>query len=228
MPGLVNADPDAASAGPGAFPEVVVRGTDSHLPPREPHRGGAAQRSAGSASGSHGRSTRILATRRLLSRDGPCALSTVLACWRRLAARMVRGRRHRHLGPGRRVTGRDALVAAGVRPRHRRRAVPALLGRWVGRRLPRYLHLGSVGDVPGPTRLDVFCRGTDMAIWHRYWLHGSGWGAGSASTASSSRTPKRHHPGLVVCRRSSPGPRPRVYQFWWNGSRWTSTSWGIL
>jgi len=101
--------------------------------------------------------------------------------------------------------------------------------RWVVVYLGGICTSGPTATYSGPTRLDVFCRGTDMAIWHRYWLHGSGWGGWQRIDSFIISDPEATSPGpgglpQVFAR----GRDRRVYQFWWNGPRWTSTSWGIL
>ena len=232
VPGLVNADPDAASAGPGAFPQVVVRGTDS-----------AIYHLAQTASGWGGTALGGICT------SGPTAVysgSSRLDVFCRGIDNALYQRAWLDgvgwlpgwFGVGGIATSDpDAaspgvgLAAAGVRARRRRRAVPALVGRCaMGHRLPRgHLHVGSDGDVLGPTRLDVFCRGTDMAICHRYWLHGSGWAGWQRIDSFIISDPEATSPGpgglpQVFAR----GRDRRVYQFSWNGSRWTSTSWGLL
>jgi len=68
-----------------------------------------------------------------------------------------------------------------------------------------------------------------MAIWHLYWLRQSGWSGWERVGGAVISDPEATSPG--------PGGLPqifargldrRVQQFWWNGSAWTSTSWGIL
>ena len=232
VPGLVNADPDAASSGPGAFPEIVVRGTNS-----------AIYHLAQGASGWGGTELGGICT------SGPTAVysgpsrldvfcrGTDRALYQRAWFAGVGWLPGWFYVGGIVTADPDAASPGGG-------AFPELFVRgtddaayqlyWDGAHW-NVVYLGGVctsgpsATYSGPARVDVFCRGTDMAIWHLYWLRQSGWSGWERVGGAVISDPEATSPG--------PGGLPQVFargldrrvqQFWWNGSAWTSTSWGIL
>jgi hypothetical protein len=75
----------------------------------------------------------------------------------------------------------------------------------------------------------VFCRGSDLAIYHRYWLRGTGWSpiwARIDSAILSDPEASSIGPGGVP-QVFGRGLDRRLYQFYWNGSAWTRSVWGV-
>ena len=231
-PGVVNADPDAASAGPGRNPEFVIRGWDSAIY----HVGGSDAGWSATALGG-------------ICTTGPTAVytgSSRLDVFCRGTDRALYQRAwFAGVGwlPGWFTVGGIATSdpdAASPGPEY----FPQLFVRgtddaayqlywdgaqWVVVYLGGICTSGPSATYSGPTRLDVFCRGTDMAIWHIYWLSDWGWSGWERIDSVIISDPEATSPG--------PGGLPRVfargldrrlYQFWWNGSAWVHTIWGVL
>jgi hypothetical protein len=88
---------------------------------------------------------------------------------------------------------------------------------------------GPSATYSSPNRLDVFCRGSDLALWQRTWTSTAGWAPAwtrieskiiSDPEAVSTGTNER--PQVFVR-----GVDRRLYQFRWDGSTWESTTWGV-
>ena len=131
-----------------------------------------------------------------------------------------------HLGPG---------PAGRVRPRHRPRAVPQVVGRstW-GPSVTGYEYLGGICMSPpevvawGTDRLDVFVLGTDNAVYHKWWDGDRGRGPGSSTSAASALPRPRvvawgqNRLDLFVI-----GTDSALYHKWYDGSSW-SADWEYL
>ena len=107
--------------------------------------------------------------RRRRARDGPCPLAPLVQ-WE--LARLGIARGHPLLGPGHLLLERQS-------PRHLRAGDgPCALAPLVEWRLARLAvarrqaQLGASGGILGPERIDVFARGLDNMLWHR-WFDGS-------------------------------------------------------
>jgi hypothetical protein len=89
---------------------------------------------------------------------------------------------------------------------------------------------GPTATYSGPDRLDVFCRGADLALIHRSWRRDTGWSAGWQRIESAILSDPE-------ATSSGPGGFPqvfargldrRVYQVLWDGSNWVVWSvWGV-
>ncbi len=87
---------------------------------------------------------------------------------------------------------------------------------------------GPSAAYAGPGRVDVYCRGLDMAVYHMQWRVGVGWSGWDRIDSLVLSAPEASSDG--------PGGAPqvfargvdrRVYQWVWSGSRWDAYSWGL-
>jgi hypothetical protein len=87
---------------------------------------------------------------------------------------------------------------------------------------------GPTAAYAGPNRVDVYCRGWDMAIYHRQWRQGVGWTGWARIDSQAISAPEASSEG--------PGSAPQVFargvdrrlwQYVWNGSGWSAYSWGL-
>jgi murein DD-endopeptidase MepM/ murein hydrolase activator NlpD len=100
---------------------------------------------------------------------------------------------------------------------------------WVSVSLGGTCTSGPSAAYSGPDRLDVFCRGSDLALYHRYWLRSSGWAphweridSKIISDPEAVSAPGNRTPDVFVR-----GVDRRIYQFFWNGTGWARTIWGV-
>ena len=73
----------------------------------------------------------------------------------------------------------------------------------------------------GQSRLDVFCRGLDGAIWQQFWVAGAGWLGwfkigGIATSDPDAASPGPQYPPEVFVR----GLDNATYQLYWDGRQW--------
>ncbi len=100
---------------------------------------------------------------------------------------------------------------------------------WAGISLGGNCTSGPSAAYSGPDRFDVFCRGTDLAVWHRSWQRASGWSpAWSRIESRVISDPEAASIGSGgVAQVFARGIDRRVYQFQWTGSTWVSWAWGV-
>ena len=82
---------------------------------------------------------------------------------------------------------------------------------------------GPTASYSDPTRLDVFCRGTDQGIWQRFWTSSTGWSGwfklgGIATSDPDATSPGPGRPAQVFVRGTDNG----VWQMLWTGSSWAT------
>ena len=88
---------------------------------------------------------------------------------------------------------------------------------------------GPTAVYSGPSRLDVFCRGTDRALYQRAWFAGVGWLPGWFTVGGiATSDPDAASPGRRLVRRScsSAAPTTAIYQLYWDGARWVIVNLG--
>jgi hypothetical protein len=99
---------------------------------------------------------------------------------------------------------------------------------WGGFSLGGICSSGPTAAYTGPSRLDVFCRGLDYAIWQRVWTAEGGWSAGwyrvggVAASAPDAVSPGPDYPAQVFAL----GTDSAVWQLWWDGAHWLAESRG--
>jgi hypothetical protein len=87
---------------------------------------------------------------------------------------------------------------------------------------------GPSAAYSGPTRLDVFCRGADLAIWHRVWTAAGGWTAWMRMDGWFLSDPEAVSAGPNgVAQVFARGLDRRLYNYVWNGSTWVTRMWGL-
>ena len=98
---------------------------------------------------------------------------------------------------------------------------------WRGESLGGNCTSGVTGAYSGPDRLDVFCRGNDIALWYKTWLRGSGWSGWQRIPSQISSDPEAVSWGLgTVAEVFARGVDDQIHQFYWNGSTWVEQIWG--
>lgn len=230
--GATASDPDAATPRPGASPQVFVRGTD-----------GGIWQLLRDASGWWG-----------FSLGGPCVSgpSATYTSPDRADVFCVGGDRAVYQRIWKRASGwtpwyrvggvatsdpdvvsPSAQHAPQVFVRGPDNAIHQLIwtaqSGWFSVNLGGSCSSGPSAAYSGLDRVDVFCRGRDLALYHRYWLAETGWSSGWNRIG-----------GLLLSdpEASSPGDRAaadvvvrgldrRLYQFYWDGSKWASRIWGV-
>ncbi len=87
---------------------------------------------------------------------------------------------------------------------------------------------GPSAAYSGPNRVDVFCRGGDLALYHRYWRPDIGWAQwyriGGQLLSDPEAAPGAFGGVADVMVR---GLDRRLYQFYWDGAAWAATVWGV-
>ncbi|WP_396265716.1 hypothetical protein [Halobacillus shinanisalinarum] len=83
----------------------------------------------------------------------------------------------------------------------------------------RYLNLITSSRFLGPNRIDVFARGTDDSLYHKWW-NGNQWSdwesLGGTLTSAPAVSSRRSNQLDVFVR----GTNQRLYKKTWNGSQW--------
>ncbi len=98
---------------------------------------------------------------------------------------------------------------------------------WSGESLGGSCTSGPTAAFAATNRLDVFCRGTDQAVWLRTWQPASGWLpwfriGGIATSAPDAASPGPNDPAQIVVR----GADNAAWHMFWNGSAWVAESLG--
>ena len=71
-------------------------------------------------------------------------------------------------------------------------------------------------------REDLFVRGADNAIWHRYWISGTGWSAWESLGTTIVSNPAAISRGVNEIDLFGTGTSGSIYEKSWNGSTWTA------
>ena len=228
--GIVNADPDAASPGAGREPELVVRGIDSsiyHLT----SSGSAWYMSSLGGVCTSGPSAIFTGSHRL---DVFCR-GTDQELWQRFWIAGAGWYGWFRVG-GIATSDPDAASPGPDHPpqvfvRGLDNAAYQLYWNGAGWgivRLGGICTSGPSAAYSGPDRVDVFCRGLDLAIWHQYWTRTTGWSGWMRIESIIISDPEASSVG--------PGGSPQVfargldrqlYQFWWDGTTWVHAIWGV-
>ena len=99
---------------------------------------------------------------------------------------------------------------------------PSMLDRW-----SQWEDLGGIlSSAPAvsswaPNRLDTFVRGTDNALWHKWW-NGSRWSDWESLGGNLTSAPAAVSWGPNRIDVFARGQGNRLLHLWWNGSRWSN------
>ena len=99
---------------------------------------------------------------------------------------------------------------------------------WITVSLGAVCSSGPSAAFSGPNRLDVFCRGADLAYWHRVWTAAGGWTAWMRMDGWFLSDPEAVSAGPNgVAQVIGRGLDRRLYNIVWNGSGWVTRMWGL-
>ena len=210
LAGVATSDPDVASPGAGGFPQVYVRGTDN---------GVYQYYWSGSQWATHGLGGNC-ASGPTAAFSGPMWLEVFCRGtdnaiyqtiwdgghgwskgWARIGGLGTSDPDAASPGPG---------YPAQVYVRGADQAIYQMYwtgSRWEVVNLGGQCTSGPSATFSGPARADVFCRGTDLALWHRWWIRGHRMGAILAAHREQGAVRPRCH--LDGRRRPAAGVRPR-------------------
>lgn len=230
MPGEARSDPDAASPGEGGTPQIFFRGSDNAT--WQVYFNGSSWNTISlGGSCTSGPSTVYSGPGRVdvfcRGTDSALYLSTWIAGvgwypWYRVGSVATSDPDAASAGPGTTpqvyFRGTDNAIHQGY---------------WDGSSW-QFINLGGrctsgpSAVYSGPGRLDLYCRGLDLAIYHMAWRAESGWGGWSRINSLAISAPEASSQGpelppQVFAR----GVDRRLDQFVWNGSSWSSYSWGL-
>ena len=110
-----------------------------------------------------------------------------------------------------------------LRPRHRRGDVAPLVGRLApgaaGRASAAPSSTSPTASPGGRTGIDCFARGTDLAMWHRWW-DGAGWGGWESLGGTIIEKPDCVSWGSNRLDCFARGTDNAMWHRWWDGSAW--------